>query len=130
MASVVVTLDGKPVTGEVAPTAGTHRVTTVATDKAGNITESAASFEVVATFANTSALIDQYRKDGRLSLVRALLLKAELEAARAPDGGRAGGAGRGGARPVHRDRPWGGRRSGARPADRGRRLLASPPVRR
>ena len=82
VASVVVTLDGEPVTGAVAPTAGTHQVTAVATDKAGNVTESAASFEVVATFANTSALIDQYHKEGRLSLVRALLLKAELEAAR------------------------------------------------
>ncbi|MEV1328560.1 ThuA domain-containing protein [Micromonospora costi] len=82
VASVVVRLDGRPVTAAVAPTAGTHRVTAVATDKAGNEVESAASFEVVATFANTRALIDRYRADRLIPTGRAAVLKGQLEAAR------------------------------------------------
>ncbi|RKF25522.1 ThuA domain-containing protein [Micromonospora globbae] len=81
VASVVVTLDGTPVSGPVAPTAGAHRVTAVATDKAGNVTESAASFEVVATYANTVALVDRYQEEGLVPQHRAAAMKSQLKVA-------------------------------------------------
>ncbi|MEV4810976.1 ThuA domain-containing protein [Micromonospora avicenniae] len=81
VASVVVTLDGEPVSGAAAPTAGTHRATAVATDKAGNVTESTASFEVVATYANTRALLERYRQEGSVPPARAVLLAAQLKVA-------------------------------------------------
>ncbi|MEV6367171.1 ThuA domain-containing protein [Micromonospora musae] len=83
VASVVVTLDGKPVSGAVAPTAGTHRVTAVATDKAGNVVESTASFEVVATFTNTRTLLERYRKEGSVPPARAIVLTTQLKVAEA-----------------------------------------------
>ncbi|MFJ5620651.1 ThuA domain-containing protein [Micromonospora sp. NPDC093243] len=81
VASVQVRLDGEPVTGAVAPTAGTHRVTAVATDKAGNVVEATASFEVVATFAHTGALLERYRAQGLVLPHRAAALKGQLQVA-------------------------------------------------
>ncbi|SIM55347.1 ThuA domain-containing protein [Micromonospora cremea] len=81
VASLVVRLDGEPVTAAVAPTAGTHQVAAVATDKAGNEVESTASFEVVATFANTEALIDRYREEGLILPHREAALKGQLKVA-------------------------------------------------
>ncbi|GLZ60849.1 ThuA domain-containing protein [Micromonospora sp. NBRC 107095] len=81
VASVVVRLDGTPVTAPVAPTAGTHQVTVVATDKAGNDVGSTASIDVVATFANTEALIDRYREQGLLLPHSAAAMKTHLKVA-------------------------------------------------
>jgi glucose/arabinose dehydrogenase/PKD repeat protein len=81
VASVAVALDGTPVSGTVEPTAGAHRLTVVATDEAGNVTEVAVAFDVVVTYAKAAQLLTRYRAEGRLSLSHYLQLYVHLQVA-------------------------------------------------
>ena len=83
VASVVVSLDGVQLTApaDIEPLAGAHRLTTVATDEAGNVAEVSVPFTVVATFTTTERLLTRYRAEGRLSLSHYLQLYVYVNAA-------------------------------------------------
>ena len=83
VASVAVTLDGQAFTtpASVEPLAGAHRLTAVATDEAGNVTEVSVAFAVVPTYATAAKLLTRYRADGRLGLASYLQLYVHLHTA-------------------------------------------------
>ncbi|GAB3240507.1 PQQ-dependent sugar dehydrogenase [Kineosporia babensis] len=61
---------------------GTHTLNVQATDQAGLSTTTTVEFSVVTSFADVKALITQFRKDKKVTVAGAVLLQAELEAAR------------------------------------------------
>jgi hypothetical protein len=83
VASVTVSLDGVRLTtpASVEPLAGAHRLTAVATDEAGNVTEVSVPFAVVATYETTARLLTRYRAEGRLGLASYLQLYVHLHTA-------------------------------------------------
>jgi hypothetical protein len=66
---------------EVEPLAGSHRLTVVATDEAGNVAEVDVAFAVVATYETTAQLLTRYRAEGRLGLGAYLQLYVHLHTA-------------------------------------------------
>ncbi|WP_433158958.1 ThuA domain-containing protein [Kribbella sp. CA-247076] len=80
-AGVKLTVDGKPLAGSLDGTVlglGTHTLTAVAADAAGNRSTTAVPFTVVASYPEAIKLVERYRVAGTVPLATATVLKVQL----------------------------------------------------